>query len=91
MIAASSFPIHPRAGRTTVLSALTLQRILPIDLSVAVVAGEMLDAARSHAPGYSDIAIAATAKVHDMTVLTRNERYFVPLAVKVIDPFTHLP
>jgi predicted nucleic acid-binding protein len=67
------------------------ERILPVDLNVAVVAGEMLDAARSYAPGYPDIAIAATAKVHDMTVLTRNERHFVPLGVRVIDPFIRLP
>lgn len=67
------------------------ERILPLDLTVAVVAGEMLDAARSFAPGYPDIAIAATARVHGMTVLTRNERHFAPLGVDVVDPFVRLP
>lgn len=67
------------------------QHILPVDLNVAVVAGEMLDAARSFAPGYPDILIAATARVHGMTVLTRNERHFAPLGVDVVDPFVRLP
>lgn len=66
-------------------------RILQVDLRIAEAAGQMLDEARAHDPGYEDIAIAATARVHGMTVLTRNERHFAPLGVDVVDPFVRLP
>jgi predicted nucleic acid-binding protein len=66
-------------------------RILQVDLRIAEAAGQMLDEARAHDPGYEDILIAATAKVHGMTVLTRNERHFAPLGVDVVDPFVRLP
>ena len=48
------------------------QKILPFDLRCAHAAGEILDAARAHQPGFADIAIAATAKAHGLTILTRN-------------------
>lgn len=66
-------------------------RILQVDLRIAEAAGQMLDEARAHDPGYEDILIAATARVHGMTVLTRNERHFAPLGVDVVDPFVRLP
>lgn len=66
-------------------------RILQVDLRIAEAAGQMLDEARAHDPGYEDILIAATARVHGMTVLTRNERHFAPLGVDVVDPFIRLP
>ena len=66
-------------------------RILPLDLEVAMIAGEMIDLARAHDPGYEDIAIAATARVHDLTVLTRNERHFAVLQVPFLNPFDSLP
>lgn len=34
-----------------------------------------------------DAMIAATARVHGLTVATRNERHFRPLAVPVFNPF----
>lgn len=34
-----------------------------------------------------DAMIAATARVHGLTVATRNERHFRPLGVAVFDPF----
>ncbi len=34
-----------------------------------------------------DAMIAATAVVHDLTVVTRNVRDFVPLGVKTLNPF----
>lgn len=40
---------------------------------------------------HEDIAIAATAHVHGLGVLTRNLRHFGPLGVKVADPFSALP
>jgi predicted nucleic acid-binding protein len=34
-----------------------------------------------------DVMIAATARVHDLIVATRNERDFKPLEVSVVNPF----
>ena len=36
---------------------------------------------------YEDAMIAATAKVHKLTVVTRNVRDFKPFGVKVLNPF----
>jgi len=70
---------------------LYLQKLLPFDLKCAHAAGQILDTARAHQPGFEDIAIAATAQVHNLTVLTRNLRHFEPLGVRAIDPFVTLP
>lgn len=67
------------------------QKILPFDLRCAHAAGEIMDAARAHQPGFADIAIAATAKAHGLTILTRNIRHFAPLGVPVHDPFQSVP
>jgi toxin FitB len=68
-------------------------RVLPFDGATAEIAGALSDLARSrgHAPGFADIAIAATARRHGLTVLSRNTRHFVPMDVAVIDPFDALP
>ena len=66
-------------------------RLLPFDLQCAHVAGGIIDAARAHQPGFEDIAIAATARVHELVVLTRNLRHFEPLGVQAVDPFSALP
>jgi predicted nucleic acid-binding protein len=68
-------------------------RILPINLDVARFAGRLSDDARGkgHAPGFADAAIAATARVHELIVLTRNLRHFEPLDVEAWDPFETLP
>lgn len=67
------------------------EKLLPFDLRCAHMAGGILDDARAHQPGFEDIAIAATARVHELTVLTRNLRHFEPLGVRAIDPFAALP
>lgn len=67
------------------------RKLLPFDISCAHAAGRILDEARAHQPGFEDIAIAATAKVHGLTVLTRNLRHFKPLGVGTIDPCENLP
>ena len=68
-------------------------RVLPFDGAVAQVAGTLSDLARSrgHAPGFADIAIAATAHHHNLMILSRNARHFAPMGVPVIDPFDRLP
>ena len=68
-------------------------RILAFDTATARIAGVLSDAARGrgHAPGFADVIIAATARHHGLTVLSRNVRHFMPLGVPVLDPFTALP
>ncbi|MDX8437526.1 PIN domain-containing protein [Mesorhizobium abyssinicae] len=67
------------------------ERILPFDLRAAHAAGSILDRARAHQPGFEDIAIAATAEVHALTILTDNERHFAPLGVPMLNPLKALP
>jgi toxin FitB len=69
------------------------ERVLPFDVRAARIAGALSDRARSkgHTPGFADVAIAATAKLRGLTVLTHNARHFEPLGVPVIDPFVRLP
>jgi toxin FitB len=68
-------------------------RVLPFDSATAEIAGAMADLApgRGHAPGFADVAIAATARRHDLTILSRNERHFAPMDVIAVDPFQGLP
>jgi predicted nucleic acid-binding protein len=68
-------------------------RILPFDLAAARVAGVLSDVARSKgsAPGFADIAIAATAHCRGLTLLTRNTRHFAPFGLPTVNPFERLP
>ena len=65
------------------------ERILSLDPAVAKLAGQMSDAALAigRYPGFADIAIAATAQHHRLTLLTRNLKHFQPLGVACADPF----
>jgi len=68
-------------------------RVLPFDSLTAEIAGVLSDLARGrgHSPGFADIAIAATARRHDLIILTGNGRHFAPMDVAVIDPVQTLP
>jgi toxin FitB len=68
-------------------------RVLAFDAPTARIAGAMADRARGqgHAPGLADIIIAATARHHGLTILSRNLRHLEPLGVAALDPFTELP
>jgi predicted nucleic acid-binding protein len=68
-------------------------RVLAFETATAEIAGALSDLARGrgHAPGFADIAIAATARRHGLTVLSRNERHFASLDVAVLNPFEKLP
>ncbi|HEX2885285.1 PIN domain-containing protein [Vineibacter terrae] len=66
-------------------------RILPFGIAEAREAGQILDRARAHDPGFEDIAIAATAAAHGFTILTANERHFAPLGVPLVNPLKQLP
>ena len=64
-------------------------RVLAFDGATAEIAGALSDLARGrgHSPGLADVIIAATARRHDLTILSRNERHFAPMDALVIDPF----
>jgi hypothetical protein len=68
-------------------------RVLPFNGSTAEIAGALSDLARGrgHSPGLADVIIAATARRHALTILSRNERHFAPMDAAVIDPFQQLP
>lgn len=68
------------------------EQILAIDVGIAREAGRLLDGARGRGlePGLADMLIAATAKVHGLTVLTRNVRDFAGCGVEVVDPLEML-
>jgi predicted nucleic acid-binding protein len=68
-------------------------RVLPFDGPTAEIAGVLADLARGrgHSPSIADIAIAATARRHELTILSRNNRHFAPVDVAVTDPFQNLP
>lgn len=65
--------------------------VLAFGIEEARQAGAILDRARAHDPGFEDIAIAATAAVRGLTVLTANERHFAPLGVPLANPLKRLP
>ena len=81
-----------RAWLNTTLH-LYAKRVLSFDLAAARSAGTMWDRSRAKgtATGFPDVAIAATADVHGLTVLSRNVRHFTYLDVRVHDPFGRLP
>lgn len=64
------------------------ERVLAFDLAAAQIAGMLDDAARAAGrhPGFPDVAIAAIAKMHQLTVLTANLRHFRPLGVEALNP-----
>lgn len=90
-----------RIGATTKVDRLSLwlatiehlygDRLLPFDRDVARQAGPMLDAARGFGMGFADVAIAATAAAHGLTLLTANERHFSPLGIVWLNPLDALP
>jgi predicted nucleic acid-binding protein len=63
-------------------------RTIPLASGAALEAGRMLDRAiaEGSAPGFEDAAIAATAAVNDLTVVTVNKRHFKHFGVAFIAP-----
>ena len=76
----------------SVLDARGVQ-VLALDGIVGRAAGALSDKAIAigRHPGFADIAIAATAVVHDLVLVTRNGKHFEPLDVAFIDPLATLP
>ncbi len=59
-------------------------RILPVDRAIAELAADFRAA---HNTPFEDSLIAATAKVHGLTVVTRNVDDFTPTGVPVLNPW----
>ena len=72
----------------TTLVAVYGNRVLQIDNEIAFESGILSDKATAIGkhPGMPDILIAATAKIRDLTLSTRNGRHFEPLGIKWHDP-----
>jgi predicted nucleic acid-binding protein len=66
-------------------------RLLPLDVEVALTVARLAEAVRPMVIERTDLIIAATARVHGFTVLTRNIRHFAPTGVAAIDPVRALP
>ena len=59
-------------------------RIIPVSVNIARRWGEL--SAKIGNSG-ADILIAATALEHGLSVVTRNEKHFIPTGVSVVNPF----
>jgi predicted nucleic acid-binding protein len=66
-------------------------RLLPLDVEVALTVARLAEAIRPMVIERADLIVAATAHVHGLTVLTRNVRHFEPVGVPVIDPTRSSP
>ena len=66
-------------------------RVLAVDTTVALTIARLAEAARPAVVEWKDLIIAATARVHGLTVLTNNLRHFEPTGVPALDPLARLP
>lgn len=63
-------------------------KILGLDAPAAAFAGQMEAKAifSGHDPGMADAAIAGIAKAHDLVIVTRNTKHFLPFEIGVSSP-----
>ncbi len=63
-------------------------KILGLDASAAAFAGQLEAKAifSGHDPGMADAIIAGIAKAHDLVVVTRNAKHFLPFGIGVSPP-----
>lgn len=61
-------------------------RILPVDRAIAELAADFRAA---HDTPFEDSLIAATAKVHGLTLATRNTADFNPTGIDLVNPWEH--
>lgn len=86
---------HQRAGqieslRDAIVAGFS-DRLLPVGVDIALETARLSDAIRPMVIEQTDLIIAATAKAHRLTVLTRNLRHFTPTGVPCLDPLLALP
>ncbi len=69
------------------------ERVLAVDAIVARAAGALSEAAvaAGRHPGYADVLIGATARAHDLLLLTANAKHFDAIGVANADPSQTLP
>jgi predicted nucleic acid-binding protein len=62
------------------------ERILPVDSAVADECGRLFVSAKKQGrlPALGDVLIAATVKVHGLTLATLNRKHFERLGVKMV-------
>jgi predicted nucleic acid-binding protein len=63
-------------------------KILGLDAAAAALAGQLEARAISagHDRGMADAIIAGIAKAHDLVIITRNTKHFLPFGVGVVSP-----
>jgi len=63
-------------------------RIILLDASSAALAGQMEAKAicSGHDPGMGDAIVAGIAKAHDLTIITRNTKHFLPFGAGMLSP-----
>ncbi len=70
------------------LAATFEDRIIPVNLAVADEWGRLLAVSGKND---RDTAFAATARVHDLVLVTRNVKHVTGRDVRVLDPFSKIP
>jgi predicted nucleic acid-binding protein len=63
-------------------------KIIGVDAEAAAIGGrlEAKALAAGHDPGMADAAIAGTAAAHQLVIVTRNTKHFLPFGVAVLSP-----
>ena len=63
-------------------------KIIGLDAHAAAIAGrlEAKAIAEGHDPGMADAVVAGIAKAHDLVVVTRNTKHFLPFGVAISSP-----
>jgi predicted nucleic acid-binding protein len=63
-------------------------KILGVDVPAAAFAGqfEAKAIAQGHDPGMADATIAGIAKAHDLVIVTRNTKHFLPFGIDIVSP-----
>lgn len=75
-------------ARVATIFAAFSGRILPVDSAVAAAWGQMLAERERH---IDDTALAATARVHELVLVTRNVRHVRGRGVVLLDPYKQPP
>jgi len=60
------------------------ERLIPVGSEICLVAAKLAQLPSRDLP---DLLIAATALVHDLTVVTRNVKHFVDTGVRIVNPW----